>query len=276
MAEKVTFEISSMNDEIRESTYSNARSSMTGSSETGLRCCRTVIVISGLVGAGKTTVSRMLFNVFTQKGYRIHSVNFTAFPNISYLFFKLISAFLLGIKNVKEHEELNIHPSSLFKLRIRHAPKPLMKLIELVEMFSMSLSFLLIEIKMKLLKKNIIIIDEGIINAVANYLEVLGKDSSELIAFAYRHLERLRRNYCLVIVFLVADLRELVIRWIKRGYPRPNALFSLKHHIKYNLYLLISAKFFSQFFNIVFEDTSRTTPISVASRVIEIIENKIR
>jgi len=193
---------------------------------------RVLIFISGPVGAGKTTFSAALLSLMFRKGYKVCYRSLTAFPLFSYIFFKLAAMLFYGLKVVRHHEKVRIHPSTLFILRIKSMPKPVIVLLMLLESLSVGLSFYF-KIISTCINRKVIIVDEGFLNMVANYIEVFGRRSAFLIALIAILIQKLQKRFRLTIIYLDAADNILLERWVARGYPATTPIVDMKYHLKY-------------------------------------------
>jgi len=209
-----------------------------------------LIFVSGPVGVGKTTFSRNLLYSLSSRGYSVCYSSLVSFPLFSYLFFKLAAMLAYGLKVVKVHEEVNIHPSTLFMLRVRRLPKPVILALTLLEVLSVMLSFY-VKILLNRVNKKVIIVDEGIINMLASYFEVFGRNVL-LESFIVALMKKLQRYYNLKIIYLdVKDDRVLLERWSARGYPTATLMIKIDHHLKYTQLIRYSKALISKIFKII-------------------------
>jgi len=222
-----------------------------------------MIFVSGLVGAGKTTFTRTLKSYLVSQGFKVCIYGINAFPLISYAFFRSLACILYGCKVVKNYEKINVHTSSLVLLRVKRIPFLMTLIVIYLEFVSVLLKYL--EVFLRCRRINTIIIDEGLINQFANYIEILGKQSALLISFIEILFEKLRKmlSFDADIIFInIRDYSVLLNRWYIRGHPLLTSFIGLKHHFKYLRFIEISKnivlKVFSQ--HIVELNTDGKTP----------------
>ena len=205
---------------------------------------RELIFISGPTGAGKTTFSTALFNIMVRKGHKVCYKSFTAFPLFSYTFFKALVILFYGLKVVRYHEDVRIHPSTLFILRVKKLPKPIIVLFMLFESLNMILSFYL-KVILACISRRVLIVDEGFPNMIANYIEIFGKNSAFLIALIMAFVLKLRQKFKLLIIYVDAPDNVLLERWSTRGHPASTPVVNITHHLKYIHLVRFSKMMFS-------------------------------
>ena len=227
---------------------------------------KVVIIVGGMVGAGKSTLVNKLRDVFLNE--RVCTLNMTAYPNVSYFFFTLLAAFFYGRKTVKFYEERGVHPSTLVIKRLQRTGLLFSLITTLIEIVSVHLWIIYMHIRCWQMR--VVIVDEGFINAVANYVEVLGKESNILIHYILSMLNSWRRKHKLVLVFLSANLNALRERWFKRERPVLTRFIGLDHHFRYLGLMKFSVRLFIRSgFNVLVVDTSYKRPDEVAEEVIK-------
>jgi len=226
---------------------------------------RKIIIVSGFVGAGKTTIVQNLAKYLRQ--YDVCSKSISAFPNISYYFFKAISILLYGRKITRAYKIIGVHPATLITKRFYNLPKFLAFITILIEVISIHLAFLRITFNHK--NSRIIIIDEGPINMVANYLEVLNENAKYLFFALYKLIRCLQQRFDMVFVFLTTDPNILIKRWAARHRPFPTILVDLHHHLRYLKLLMHSRDLFEYTgFKIMSFDTSNSNPKRIVQFII--------
>jgi len=234
----------------------------------------TIIIVGGMVGTGKSTVVDVLRKALVIKD--ICTLRLTAYPNVSYAFFTLLALlFYRRRKILKFYRSGGIHPSTLVIKRFNKLNSLFITLITFIEILSLCLWVLYMYIKCK--GSKIVIIDEGFINVVANYMEVLGRNSSKLIYFVFKLLRRWSYRYRLLLIFLKADYSILMGRWAKRRRPIITSFIDLNYHILYQRLMMISLKMFlTSGFNIVLIDTSHKGVYDTIHEVIEIVRHNLK
>ena len=214
------------------------------------KCKRVLIFVSGPVGVGKTTFSTILFRLMLSQGHGVCYRSLTAFPLFSYMFFKLLATLLYGLNVVRYHERVRIHPSTLFILRVKSIPKPITVLFMFLESLSMLLS-LYYKVILSCMNRRVIIVDEGFLNMVANYIEVFGKRSAFLIALIAILLQKLQKRFKLSIIYLDAADTTLIERWRTRGYPAFTPIVDVMHHLMYVRLIRFSKKLLSNMTSLI-------------------------
>jgi len=207
------------------------------------------IIVSGPVGAGKTTFVRALKLHLELQGLRVCDDSITAFPLFSYIFFKLLACMSYGCKVVKAYEKIKIHPSTLVLLRVKKIPSLITLIVMYLEILSVFLRYL--KILFCCIRRDAIIIDEGLINMFANYIEIFGKKSAPLMFYVRTVFEKLRRmlGFDVDIVFIsIKDYSMLLDRWYKRKYPLLTSLVDADHHFRYLKFIEISKNIIANIF----------------------------
>jgi hypothetical protein len=234
---------------------------------------KVIIVIGGLVGAGKTSLAKELNRYYTR--YRnVCVLRLVAYSNVSYLFFDILAKIFYGRRVVKNYERVKIHPSTLVAMRVRRFPPLFAKIIIFVEIFSLFLWNLYK--RLKCFGSQIVIIDEGFVNVVANYLEVLGKNATPLIGYVLRLTQKWYQKHRTVFLFVTSDYDTLIKRWSIRKHPIITSFIDQDHHIRYMNLMLLSLKLFldSGFNNIVVDSSNKDVHMLV-HKVIKHIDDNI-
>jgi len=211
---------------------------------------RRVIFVSGLVGAGKTTFARALKSYLESQGFKVCVCRVSAFPYMSYAFFRSLACILYGCEAVENYKKINVHPSTLVVLRIRRIPFLMMLLVFYLEIAGTLLRYLGVLLRCR--RMNAIIVDEGLINQFANYIEIFGKHSAIFISFIVILFEKLRKmlGFDIDVIFVnVGDYSRLLSRWYKRGHPLPTSFIDVKYHFKYLKFIEISKNIMLKVFN---------------------------
>lgn len=205
-----------------------------------------LIFISGPVGVGKTTFSRLFVDVLGERNVCLRTL--LPFSSLSFLLFISLVRFFFSSKVVRYHRIGNIHPSSLFMWRIRKMSRLSATFFVFIEVVSLTLSLILL--LLRCLRKKHIVVNEGIVNILAGYYEIFRRiDFPRNVLLAL--VKSLARWYNIVVVYLDVPDDELLRRWSKRGYPRPTPLFSIAHHISYTKLIRASASYVKNYFNVM-------------------------
>jgi RNase adaptor protein for sRNA GlmZ degradation len=233
-----------------------------------------IIVIGGLVGAGKTSLAKELNKYYIHLNRSVCVLRLTAYPNTSYLLFDLLARIFYGHKVVQRYEKVGVHPSTLVAKRVQGFSSLFANIIIFVEILSLFLWNLCT--KLRCFMSQIIIIDEGFVNAVANYLEILGKSATTLISFILRWVQRWNQQHKVVFLFITADFITLIRRWTTRRRPIITSLINIDHHIRYLRLMLLSLKLFlNSGFNVKIFDSSGKDVHMLVHEVIKYVEGSI-
>ncbi|MEM4888606.1 MAG: hypothetical protein QXR51_06270 [Desulfurococcaceae archaeon] len=227
-----------------------------------------LVFVSGPVGVGKTTISRNLLYSLSSRGYSVCYSSLVSFPLFSYLFFKLAAILAYGLEVVRVHEKVNIHPSTLFILRVRNLPRPIILMLVFLEALSIMLSFC-VRILFNCMNKKVIIVDEGFVNMLASYFEIFGRNVF-LESFTIALMKKLQRYFDLKIIYLdTNDEKILLKRWITRGYPAATSMIKINHHLRYTQLIRCSKDLISKNFQIIEIDNSRKPPYELVKEFVE-------
>lgn len=227
-----------------------------------------LIFICGNVGAGKTTLKYNLLK-YLKTRRKVYSFSLLAFPLFSYVTYKMLAILMYGRGLVKLHEDIKIHPSTLFIKRVKRMPSFLLLVFTFIELMSIFPKYIwLLE---KLRRNQVIIVDEGPINMMANYFEVFG--SKHIIThpsfFLMRLVKNLKSKVDVKTVFLHSRSDVLIERWMHRKHPLPTNIIGLFHHIKYNKLVTLSKILYEKNVDDVLEiDTSQLEPSHILSLVV--------
>jgi len=224
-----------------------------------------VVIVGGMVGSGKTTLVNKLKDAVSRDSSC--ATHMAAFPNVSYIFFRILATLLYNCRIVSLYEKAGIHPSTLVFKRIKKPGSTISLLISIIEMISIHVWLLLMDIKCR--KASLIIIDEGFINAIANYLEVLKEHSSLLLYYTATLLLMLKRKYLLYLFFLSTSIDALLERWSRRRRPVISKFIGLDHHIRYLKLMQTSLELLRKMgFTIVEINTSYKSPSEVKKELL--------
>lgn len=233
-----------------------------------------IIVISGLVGAGKSSLAKKLNEYYMHLNESTCILRLIAYPSVSYLLFDLLAKIFYGFKVVKYYKKAGVHPSTLVSKRLQRPLPFFTKIIIIVEIISLLLWGYYM--KLRCIKSRIVIIDEGFVNVIANYLEVLGKDATILLDFVMRGVHRLMQQYMVVLSFITADLDTLIGRWITRRRPIITSFVNIDHHIRYLRLMSFSLKLLlDSGFSVKLLDSSNKDAFILTHEVIRYLKNGV-
>ncbi|MCR8456044.1 MAG: hypothetical protein QXJ52_05925 [Candidatus Korarchaeota archaeon] len=166
------------------------------------------------------------------------------------------------------HERVNIHPSTLFMLRVRNLPRPIMLMLTFLEVLSVMLSFY-VRILLNCINKKVIVVDEGFINMLASYFEIFGK-SVFLESFIIALMKKLQLHFDFKIIYLdVKDEKILLKRWTTRGYPAATSMIKINHHLRYVQLIRYSKALISKNFSIIEIENARKNPYELVKEFVE-------
>jgi hypothetical protein len=226
-----------------------------------------LIFVSGSVGAGKSTLAKNLTEYLSAKE-QVHCHRMEAFPLFSYLTYNLLSMLLYGRDLVKSHNNVNIHPATLLKKRLGKIPSPVIYFLCLIEVVSVFLKYT--ELRVKCSRKRYLIIEDGFINMMANYLEIFETQAKWMFPFIRSLIGSFERRTSMKTVYLYLDSsRASIERWHIRGHPVSTALVNFAYLVKYDSYIESSKKIYKQMGYQVLElNTRQLNPESTCSLVI--------
>ena len=233
-----------------------------------------IVVIGGLVGAGKSSLVKELNEYYMCLNESTCILHLIAYPNVSYLLFDLLAKIFYGFKVVRYYKRAGVHPSTLVSKRLQRLLPFFTKIMIFVEILSLLLWGLYM--KLRCIKSQIVIIDEGFVNVIANYLEVLGKDATILVDFVMRWVHRLTQQYKVVLSFITADLNTLTRRWIMRRRPMITSFINIDHHIRYLRLMSFSLKLFlDSGFSVKLLDSTNKDASILTHEVIRYLKNGV-
>ncbi|MGC9107322.1 MAG: hypothetical protein ACP5IE_03920 [Infirmifilum sp.] len=188
------------------------------------------MILSGYMASGKTTVCRYLAEYLNDNGFKAGCVYISAFHIFSYLLSNLMLALSYSPSILKKIKRTGIHPLSLvFHLWCRM--RILLILLEIISIYIIYLIKVFLPLKLHL--RNILLIDEGPIHALAMYIALTHdmkkcmyknavKYGKLLILNILRITLHLLREVNVTIYYFQYDLSsEFVYRVRRRGWPQP-------------------------------------------------------
>lgn len=236
---------------------------------------KNVLMISGVPGSGKSTVIVSLDRALKEMGFKVKIVNLTGFHDIVYVFVYVLAFLTYGKPDFHELVKGHIHPITLVSKSILNK---FLKILQVLEFFSVNLIFLTKIIIPIRLKRQIIILNEGTINTIGSYIATFynGSDSKVFWAFTLNILrltKKISSETSLGVFFLDANNSVLAKRWQSRGYPpQLQPPFTYENYFAYSECLRKAEHLFEQLLNIdvVRLDTASNKP----STIINVILNE--
>jgi deoxyadenosine/deoxycytidine kinase len=202
---------------------------------------RQVLIISGVMGSGKSTVAIGITRVLKEKGFKVKITNMTGFHNLAYILTYFLVRVTYGSKGFHDLiEKYKIHPLSLLG---SYVIERLAKLLSTLEILSLHIAFLHKIILPLKLRYDIIVVDEGPINVIGNYMATFSSHKDKtilqmLIKNVLRLIQKVSSIASLKIFFLDADNFTLISRWEHRGYPRQiQQPFTYENYLAYLMYI---------------------------------------
>jgi len=181
-----------------------------------------VLMISGTPGSGKSTIVNRIAEALRKRGFRVKISRMTGFHMFNYVFLYCLARAAYPDKRLFHKLVIKgkIHPISL--IRKEYIVK--MHTLEmLLEVLSICLTFLLKVFLPLKLGYDVIIVDEGTINIIGNYIAAF-KDAHEdmLQKIVFYPLMLTKAILCkasLNVFFINANYSALEARWKSRGFP---------------------------------------------------------
>ncbi len=179
--------------------------------------------IAGPPASGKTTLCRMLMYVFKSKGIEYLHTTLTGFHNISYVYVIVLLKLFKFCKVVSQEdlEQIKLTRRNPYDLIPYAYIKRQLNLIYLLEIVSMYLKFATILIKAIIWRPKVVIIDEGLMNVMFNYITFFHSRKSTLWKSLLKHvlriLHHMNKHFTMVVMILMPDIDLCISRWIKRG-----------------------------------------------------------
>jgi RNase adaptor protein for sRNA GlmZ degradation len=235
-----------------------------------------ILMISGTMGSGKSTVVISVARALKEKGFKVKITHITGFHNLAYLSLYCLARLTYNSKGFHELVKYKIHPISLIE---SHIIKRLVKLLTILEILSFHIAFLYKIILPLKLRYDVIIVDEGPINTIGNYMATISshKDKTilqRLIKNVLRLAQRTSLIASLKIFFLDADDFMLISRWERRGYPRQmQPPFIYENYLAYLRYIRKARSLFGQALDVELIDIN-TSALS-SSKVIDVMLNEL-
>jgi len=195
---------------------------------------KTVIIISGTPGSGKTTIASILYRFFAAD-FQVKIVSITSFHLFSYVLAYTLAKITFRSKYFDTLIIGRIHPMTLLSRKTLISMRRLLLVTEIISLYTVYAVRLFLPLK---LRYRVIIVDDGIVNTLGSYI-ALFKDSQSLnstlrtlISVNLVLLEKLSQICNVKIFFIDADNETIVQRWQKRKTP-PN----LKPPFTYSNYM---------------------------------------
>lgn len=231
-----------------------------------------VLMISGVPGSGKSTAAISVARALREVGFKVKIANITGFHGVDYLFLYALAWFTYNNEDFRELIKGKIHPISLIKQRVLNR---VLKLVMALEILSIHLAFLIKIFLPFKLEYEIVIVDEGTINTIGNYIATLSSKTVlwKLVASILRLTKEVSLIASLKVFFLNADNSVLITRWKSRGYPPQMQLpFTYDGYLAYLKCLCRAKDLFERMSNteVVEIDTSLNSP----SDVVEVVLNE--
>lgn len=200
-----------------------------------------VLMISGVMGSGKSTAAIGIARVLKEKGFKVKITSMTGFHNLAYILTYCLARLTYNSKGFHDLiEKYKIHPLSLLG---SYVIERLAKLLSILEILSLYIAFLHKIILPLKLRYDIIIVDEGSINVIGNYMAAFSSHKDKtilqtLIKNVLRLIQKVSSIASLKIFFLDADNFTLISRWERRGYPRQiQQPFTYENYLAYLMYI---------------------------------------
>ncbi|WP_440060002.1 hypothetical protein ACSU1N_02275 [Thermogladius sp. 4427co] len=199
---------------------------------------RMIIILSGHMGTGKTTLSKILLKHLNAMGIKAKYSYISSFHFLVYYLNYLLLRVRFPSSFVKLFRKTGIHPLSLNSYLLRR----IINVLIMLEVFSLSTIYLLkVILPLKLRLKDVIVVDEGPIHTIAAYLALInelrqnsGKNrvgrGKFLIYVALKLVLHVKKHTRIKTYYLCHNSSNELIQSIRRrGYPP-----FLEYAISYN------------------------------------------
>jgi deoxyadenosine/deoxycytidine kinase len=219
---------------------------------------RHILMISGVMGSGKSTAATSIARALKEKGFKVKITEMTGFHNLAYILTYCLARLTYSSKGFHELvKEYKIHPVTLLG---SYVIKRLVKLLSILEILGFHIAFLHKIILPLKLRYDTIIVDEGPINVIGNYMATFSSHKDKTtIQRLIKNVLRLTRRASLIaslkIFFLDAHDFTLISRWERRGYPRQiRQPFTYENYLAYLRYIRKAKNLFSRALDVEITD----------------------
>lgn len=181
-----------------------------------------IINVSGPPASGKTTLCRTLVSVFERYGIKCLVESLTGFHYLSFMYaITLIILIYLGYAKYIYKERVRRRRLNPYDVIPKHILKRhLDSIIYTFEFISLFLKFLIIKLKIFLMRPRIVLLDEGVVNTSFYYILFFHSRESALWKKLLQKLWILLHKLCsktrCLIVLLLPELNEEIRLWVKR------------------------------------------------------------
>jgi thymidylate kinase len=196
-----------------------------------------LIVLSGSVGVGKSTLSKILLKFLNSRGIPSRFMFIKSFHDLSYALYLLIAKITSANKLLK----YKIAPWYLLAKYNKVLAQRLGFIAFLFDVF-ISIPLKIIKVQLLRLLKQNVICEEYLVGTLTDYLYTLHNAQSNLerksLRVAIRFLTYMLRKYPpSITIVLDADERSLLERWRKRGYGDPQHNYVRFQKVFINYYM---------------------------------------
>jgi deoxyadenosine/deoxycytidine kinase len=238
---------------------------------------RQVLIISGVMGSGKSTAAIGIARVLKEKGFKVKITSMTGFHNLAYILTYCLARLTYDNKGFHDLiEKYKVHPLSLLG---SYVIERLAKLLSILEILSLHIAFLHKIILPLKLRYDIIVVDEGFINVIGNYMATFSSHKDKMILqMLIKNILRLAQRVSLIaslkIFFLDTDNFTVISRWERRGYPRQiQQPFTYENYLAYLMYIRKARDLLNQALDVEIIDINTSTLSS--PKVIDMMLNEL-
>jgi deoxyadenosine/deoxycytidine kinase len=209
---------------------------------------KNVFVISGTPGAGKSTLSRRVAKKLKTQKCKIKLTHISCLQFVNYAILYFLAKYLYKEPDFRRLIKGGWHPISFIA---DDYIKKLLKNIWLLEtLFCYEIFLVKVFLPLKLGYRSVIV-DEGAINIIGNYMMVFGKIDKKmlqrLIANVLIIFKKISYEANVTVYFLDADNSELLNRWKLRGCPIEGKHNTYKTYFEFLENIRLAEKYFSNF-----------------------------